>query len=43
MKIRLICDLVYYVAHDIIGPPPKMSNGNKYVFVVVDHYSKRVL
>jgi hypothetical protein len=40
MKSIPICDLVYCVAHDTTGPPPKMSNGNKYVFIVVDHYSK---
>jgi hypothetical protein len=40
MKSLPICDLIYCVAHDTARPPPKMSNGNKYVLLVVDHYSK---
>ncbi len=40
MKNILVCDLFYHVAMDIVGPLPKTLNGNKYVLVVIDHYSK---
>jgi hypothetical protein len=41
MKSIPIRDLFYHVALDITGPLPKTTNGNKYVLVVIDHYSKR--
>jgi hypothetical protein len=41
MKSILICDLFYQVALDIARPLPKTIDGNKYVFVAIDHYSKR--
>jgi len=40
MKSILICNLFYRVAMDPIGPLPKTTNGNKYVLVAIDHYSK---
>ncbi len=40
MKSFLICNLFYHVALDTIGPLPETTNGNKYVLVVIDHYSK---
>jgi hypothetical protein len=40
MKIIPICDLFYCVAMDIVGPLPETMNGNKYVLVTIDHYSK---
>ncbi len=40
MKSIPICDLFYRVALDIAGPLPKTKNGNGYVSVAIDHYSK---
>ncbi len=40
MKNILVCDLFDCVALDIVGLLPQTSIGNKYVLVVVDHYSK---
>jgi len=39
-KNILICKFFYRVAMDPIGPLPKITNGNKYVLVAIDHYSK---
>jgi hypothetical protein len=35
-----ICELFYRVVMDTARPLPKTTNGNKDVFVVIDHYSK---
>jgi hypothetical protein len=35
-----ICDLFCRVALDSRGPLPKTNKGNKYILVVIDHYSK---
>jgi hypothetical protein len=35
-----ICDLFYKVALDITEPLLKTKNGNKYILVAIDHYSK---
>jgi hypothetical protein len=40
MKSIPICDLFYRVAMDIVGPLLETTNGNKYVLVAIDHYSK---
>jgi len=40
MKSIHVCDLFYKVALDTVGPLPKTKNGNKYVLVAIDHYSK---
>jgi hypothetical protein len=40
MKNILVCELFYHVALDITGPLPETKSGNKYILVVVDHYSK---
>jgi hypothetical protein len=40
MKSIPICDLFYCVAMDTTRPLPKTINGNKYVFIIIDHYSK---
>jgi len=40
MKSIPICDLFYRVTLDTTRPLPKTTNGNKYVLVVIDHYSK---
>jgi len=40
MKSIPMCDLLYCVALDIVRPLPKTSNGNKYIVVAIDHYSK---
>ncbi len=40
MKSIHVCDLFYKVALDIVGLLPKTKNGNKYVLVAIDHYSK---
>ncbi len=40
MKSIPICDLFYRVALDIVGPLLETTNGNKYVLVAIDHYSK---
>jgi hypothetical protein len=41
MKNIPICDLFYCVATDIVGPLLEIINGNKYVLVAIDHYSKQ--
>jgi len=38
MKSILVCDLFYHVTLNIVGPLTKMFIGNKYLFIVVDHY-----
>ncbi len=40
MKNILICDLFYCVAMDTVRPSLKTIDGNKYVFVAIDHYFK---
>jgi hypothetical protein len=40
MKNIPICDLFHRVAMDIVGPLSKITIGNKYVLVAIDHYSK---
>jgi hypothetical protein len=40
MKNILIFDIFYQVALNITKPLPKTTDGNKYVFVAIDHYSK---
>jgi hypothetical protein len=40
MKSIPICDLFYCVALDTTRPLPKITNGNKHVLAVIDHYSK---
>ncbi len=40
MKSIPICDLFYHAAMDTIGPLPETTNGNKYVFVAIDHCYK---
>jgi hypothetical protein len=40
MKSIPICYLFYHVTMDIVGPLPETTNGNKYVLVAIDHYSK---
>jgi hypothetical protein len=40
MKSIPICDLFYCVAMDIARPLLKTTNGNKYVLVAINHYSK---
>jgi hypothetical protein len=40
MKSIPICNLFYRVTMDIARPLLKTTNGNKYVLVVIDHYSK---
>ncbi len=40
MKNIPICDLFYRVAMDTIGPLLETIDGNKYVLVAIDHYSK---
>jgi hypothetical protein len=40
MKSIPTCDLFYRVALNTVGPLPKSTNGNKYVLVTIDHYSK---
>ncbi len=40
MKSIPICDLFYHVALDTVDPLLETTNGNKYVFVAIDHYSK---
>jgi hypothetical protein len=40
MKSIPIYDFFYYVTFNIIGPLPKTTDGNKYVLVAIDHYSK---
>ncbi len=40
MKNIHVYDIFYQVAIYTIGPLTKTSNGNKYVLVAIDHYSK---
>ncbi len=40
MKSIPVCELFYRVALDTAGPLPETKLGNKYILVVVDHYSK---
>jgi len=40
MKNIPICNLFYCAAMDIVGPLPETTNGNKYVLVAINHYSK---
>jgi hypothetical protein len=40
MKCIPIYDFFYCVTFNTIGPVPKTINGNKYVLVAIDHYSK---
>jgi hypothetical protein len=40
MKNILIYDFFYCVVFDIVGPLLETTNGNKYVLVAIDHYSK---
>jgi hypothetical protein len=40
MKNIHVCELFYRVALDTAGPLPETKSGNKYILVVVDHYSK---
>ncbi len=35
-----MCDLFYCVTLDTAGPLPKITNGNKYVLIAIDHYFK---
>ncbi len=40
LKSISICDLFYKVALDTTKPLLKTKNGNKYILVAIDHYSK---
>jgi len=40
MKNIPICELFYRVVLDIAGPLPKTTSRNKYILVIIDHYSK---
>jgi hypothetical protein len=40
MKNIHVCDLFYRVAFDTAGPLLEIKNGNMYVLVAIDHYSK---
>lgn len=40
LKSIPICDLFYRIALDTARPLPKTSEGNKYIFVAIDHYFK---
>jgi hypothetical protein len=40
MKSILVCELFYRIALNTAGPLPKTKTWNKYILVVVDHYSK---
>jgi hypothetical protein len=40
LKSIPVCDLFYRVALDTAGPLPETKSGNRYVLVVIDHYSK---
>jgi hypothetical protein len=40
MKSILICELFYRVALDTARTLPETKTGNKYILIVVDHYSK---
>jgi ribosomal protein S19 len=40
LKIIPIHNLFYIIALDMVGPLPETKNGNKYILVAIDHYSK---
>jgi transposase-like protein len=40
MKSILVCDLFYRVTLDTIGPLLETNDGNRYVLVAINHYSK---
>ncbi len=40
MKCIPVCDLLYRVALDTARPLLETSNGNKYILVAIDHYSR---
>jgi hypothetical protein len=40
LKSIMICDLFYKVALDTIEPLLKRDNGNKYILMAINHYSK---
>jgi hypothetical protein len=40
MKSIHVCELFYRITLDIAGPLLETKSGNKYILVVVDHYSK---
>jgi len=40
MKNILMYDVFYRVALDIVGPLLQTKNGNMYVLIAIDHYSK---
>jgi hypothetical protein len=40
LKSIPVCDLFYRVALDIAGPLSETRSGNRYILVVIDHYSK---
>lgn len=40
LKSIMFHDLFYRITFDIVGPLRKTINGNKYIFLAIDHYSK---
>jgi hypothetical protein len=40
LKNISVCDLFYRVALDIVKPLPETNDGNEYILVEIDHYSK---
>jgi hypothetical protein len=36
----LVCDLFHQIALDTVGPLPETIDGNKYILVAIDRYSK---
>ncbi len=40
LKNVFICDLFYRVAFVIVGPFLETNQSNKYILVVIEHYSK---
>jgi len=40
LKSNPVCDLFHRVALDTARPLPETRSGNKYILVVIDHYSK---
>ncbi len=40
LKSIPVCEMFYWVALDTARPLPETKSGNKYIFVIVDHYSK---
>jgi hypothetical protein len=40
LKSIHVCELFYRVVLDTMGPLPKTKSRNKYILVVIDHYSK---